>query len=254
MPRALARGYLLMRLYKKMIHQVFRKTGYDFLRYSPENFVQIRRIKTIRDGKIDVVVDVGASEGYYVRELRDSGYRGRAVSFEPLLESFSALMKNAVGDDRWICINAALGQFDGESEIFVSGHKTSSSLLPMTNVHLAAMPSSATVQKQKVKLYALDSFLGDIIHLSERIFLKLDVQGYETLVLAGATQTLNQVYAIELELSLKPLYQGAPDLHEMMNFLEALCFAPVSFNHVFSDPISDHLLQMDGIFVRNINQ
>jgi hypothetical protein len=87
-----------------------------------------------------------------------------------------------------------------------------------------------------------------MIQPEERVFLKVDVQGYELFVLQGALQALRQVRVVELELSFAPLYQGAPVFDEMMKYMEEHGFALVSLNHVFSDPKSDRLLQVDGIF------
>lgn len=54
-----------MSFFKKLAHQLFRKFGYDFLRYTPNNFVSLRRAKILRDRNIDLVLDIGANEGGY---------------------------------------------------------------------------------------------------------------------------------------------------------------------------------------------
>jgi len=41
-------------------------------------------IDFIEDREIDVVIDVGANVGQFGESLRDGGYRGRIVSFEPI--------------------------------------------------------------------------------------------------------------------------------------------------------------------------
>ena len=99
-------------------------------------------------------------------------------------------------------------------------------------------------------LRTLDSFLGSEIKHEERIYMKIDVQGFEMLVLKGAEKILNQVVALELELSLAQLYQGGPLFIDMLKYMEELGFMVVSLNHVFSDAKTDQLLQVDGIFKR----
>src|SRR5260370_31950475 len=50
---------------------------------------------------ISVVFDVGAHVGEYAMRLRELGYRGRIVSFEPQADAFTALARLATRDPRW---------------------------------------------------------------------------------------------------------------------------------------------------------
>jgi FkbM family methyltransferase len=235
---------------KNLIHKLFRTTGYDFQRYYPDNFSTLKRSNLIISENIDLLLDVGANAGDYVLALRDSGYQGRVVSFEPLSKPFSILEKRSSRDSNWDCINVALGIAEEDGEIFLSEHSTSSSLLPINDTHLNALPSSAVISKEKIKISPLDSFLGTVVKLQDRVYLKIDVQGYEMFALQGAVQLLNQVRALEIELSFVPLYQGAPVFNEIVTYLENLGFMLISLNHVFSDPDTDRLLQVDGLFIR----
>lgn len=235
---------------RHIVHSLFRMTGYDFLRYSKENFVSIRRAHILHTENINLVLDVGANEGAYGQEIRRSSYRGRILSFEPLAQAFETLQKQSRHDPLWECMNMALGEFDGETRINISGHQTSSSLLPISEHHIRAKPSSAYVGKETVKILRLDSLLNNGIFPKERIYLKVDVQGYERRVLQGAAQTLKQTRAVEIELSMAAMYEGSPMYYEMIDYLEGQEFGLVSIEKVFSDPQTGYMLQADGIFVR----
>ncbi len=235
---------------KDTIHRFSRKLGYDFRRYTPENFPALKRVKIIKSENINLALDIGASEGFYGIELRECGYTGRIISFEPLAQSYESLKIRSSKDKKWDCFNVALGDVNKEVEMSVSGRVTSSSLLPMTETHISAMPPSATISKERIVVRTLDLFLGSEIKPDERIYMKIDVQGFEMLVLKGAEKILNQVVAMELELSLAQLYQGGPLFIDMLNYMEDLGFMVVSLNHVFSDANTDQLLQVDGIFKR----
>ena len=69
-------------------------------------------------------------------------------------------------------------------------------------------------------------------------------------VLAGAAQTLPKVGAMEVELSVVPLYDGQVLYREMIDHLDGLGFDLGWVEPGFADPRSGQLLQMDGIFVR----
>ena len=44
---------------------------------------------------VDLVLDAGASDGGFAFELRDAGYKGRIISFEPLQKPYRSLLAKA---------------------------------------------------------------------------------------------------------------------------------------------------------------
>ena len=80
---------------------------------------------------VNCVIDVGAHEGEYAKRLREGGYEGRIVSFEPVPRAFAGLERAAAGDRAWHVHQLALGREDGVSTMnAVPG--TLSSLRPPT--------------------------------------------------------------------------------------------------------------------------
>lgn len=240
----------MMKQIKKILHKIFRLSGRDFLPYTYENFYSLRRLKIIDNENINVVLDVGAHNGAYGKNLREDGYSKRIISFEPLNEAFQFLKQKADSDMYWECQHLALGDSIGKTTINVSGHLTSSSILPITDRHVDASPSSGTITTQEINVATLDSLSEKIIKPEDKIFMKVDVQGYEKHVLNGAKNTLNQIHVIELELSFSKMYEGGPLFSEMLSFLDQLGFSLVAINQVFSDPATGHMLQADGVFIR----
>src|SRR5882672_4717902 len=59
--------------------------------------------------KIDCVLDVGAHVGQYGRFLRNIGYTGHIVSFEPVRANFARLERRSERDAKWTIHRLALG-------------------------------------------------------------------------------------------------------------------------------------------------
>ena len=237
---------------KQLSHKIFQYFGFDVIRYTKDNFISLKRKSIIQSRGINIVLDVGASEGHYALGLRRMGYRGRIISFEPLSSSFEILQRKMEADPLWSCKKLAIGAYDGEAEINVAGRITSSSLLPILPLHINTCPESAYISKEKVIVARIDSLVEKWIKPSDKLLLKADVQGYEKQVLQGAEKAMDYVWAVELELSFLPLYDGAHLAYEMLDYLKNMNFFPVSFNSVLIDPATDHLLQVDGLFVRRL--
>ena len=70
--------------FRRVVRKVFRNLG--FQRRIAPHFVDVMHAHDI-----DVVFDVGANDGDYGREIRDLGYEGLIVSFEPNPEAYDRL-------------------------------------------------------------------------------------------------------------------------------------------------------------------
>lgn len=239
----------LPRLLDEWIHSSLRKRGYVFMRQANPHYYLGRRMLLMRSYGISLVLDVGANSGQYAKRLRSLGYNGQIVSFEPMQKPFLELQASAEGDEKWACLQYGLGDSDTTTIIHVSENSVSSSILPMLSSHGFHAPRSRVVDNETIQLHRLDSFVEEHSWSDyEKIWLKIDVQGYEHKVLAGATAMLANVAAVQLELSLVPLYKGQLTIVPMLELLADAGFDPVAFEPGFEDKISGECLQVDGIF------
>lgn len=228
------------------IRRILRRFNIDLVRLKPATSIEHRRNLILKNLNIDLLLDVGANVGRYSQTVRQAGYKGQIVSFEPLLKEFATLSREAARDARWECLSYALGDTDSTTEIYVAGNSESSSLLQMLDTHVKNCPSSAYVGTEKVNVTRLDS-----IGYTGNIYLKIDTQGYEMKVLTGAYRTLPYIQAIELEMSLVPLYEGEILFREMYDYLDSMGFGLVSVYPGFSSPTTGYLLQFDAIFSKH---
>ena len=206
---------------------------------------------SLRQFKIDLVLDVGANTGQFASEIRQGGYTGKIVSFEPLSKAHSELLSSSAMDYMWEAHpRCALGDHNGEIEINIAGNSFSSSILPMLESHRSAAPESAYEGKERAPIKTLDAVAGQYLKDAQAPFLKIDTQGFEWLVLDGARDTLPQIKGILVELSLVPLYGGQHLWREVIDRLEAEGFTLWALTPGFSDQVSGRSLQVDGVFYR----
>jgi hypothetical protein len=96
----------------------------------------------------------------------------------------------------------------------------------------------------------LDTIFPDYYQEGDHILLKLNTQGFEKEVLAGAARSLDKVTGFQLEMSLIMMYEGEMLYSDMISFLKEKGFHLFSLENGFSDPKTGQLLQIDGIFFR----
>lgn len=199
------------------------------------------------------VLDVGANTGQYGALVRNCGYRGPIVSFEPLLAAYDELTQRAASDPCWtVADRGALGAAAGHATINVAGNSASSSLLDMNPVHASAAPHSAYVAMEQIKVYVLDDCIERYVGDKRCGLLKIDTQGYEMEVLRGAQRTLSdRIIAVQTELSLIELYRGQPLMLDVCDFMRKHGFSLHQIIPGFKDPASGRLLQLDGIFAKD---
>ncbi len=232
------------------LRKLLRRFGLDYVKSPIDHW---RRIAGMLDHfGITLLLDVGANTGQYVGYLRNAGWTGRVVSFEPVAGVHGVLAGNAAADPAWEVAPAmALGAEDGEAEITCSNESDMSSLLPLRDEILAVSPSTAAGGTERVNVRALDSLFDDYAGADDRVFLKIDTQGFERAVLDGARNSLPRIAGLQVELSLIPLYEGEALWRELVDRLEAAGFDLRFVLPGYYDRHLHRMLQIDGIFFRD---
>lgn len=238
---------------KKKVQAFLNKAGWELHRYRPSSDPWALLIDRIRNHRIDVVLDVGANTGQFARELREHDYSGQIISFEPLSSAHAILQRNAARDAAWtVAARGAIGSANGEVTINISKNSVSSSVLPMSRVLANSTPEASYVQTETTPLRTLDTAVQGLLKPENRVFLKIDTQGFESEVLTGADKTLLSTAIICVETSLVPLYQGQPLWRSIIERLEADGWILWDIRHAFSDSSTGQLLQADIVFCRHI--
>jgi len=230
-----------IRRWKVPIQRAVRQLGYELTALEMSEVDHLTRLIERLD--VDLLIDVGANQGQYATRFRQLGYDGDIVSFEPLDAAFSTLTRSAQHDARWQVRQLAIGSENGTATLHVSENSVSSSLLDVGEVHLAAAPSSNQTRDEEVTVTTLDDALAGTPFKSA--WLKIDTQGYESEVLAGATESLTRVSVLQCELSLVELYVGQPHYLDVLQRIESLGFRTVRVTPGFADPDTGDLLQFD---------
>ena len=230
-----------------MLHRV----GFELRRFSVEQSENARFISMLRTHNVNLIFDVGANAGQFGVLLREIGFDGKIVSFEPLSDARENLLNISKNDPLWqIALQTAIGEENGEIEIQIAGNSQSSSVLDMLDTHVRAAPDSKYIGKEKVALRTLDSIAPDYMDSNSIAFIKIDTQGYETQVMNGAKKLMSQIVGLQVEISLVPLYKGQCLFDEMLKKLKNDGFELWSISTVFSDPNTGQLLQVDATFFR----
>ena len=170
-----------------------------------------------------LVIDVGANIGQFSRAAIGVWPGAEIVAFEPLpgaAERLRATLRGAGHADRLEVHACALGAQDGTTEFFPPANSLSSSILAVAD-GVRQEPWARELEPVSVPLRRLDSVLGDR-ELARPSLLKLDVQGAELDVLAGAHTVLRQVDALVVETAFEPLYDGQapfPAVHDALGRL-----------------------------------
>lgn len=232
-----------------------RRFGIDIARY-PAGWSGHQLVQLMQAHHIDTVLDVGANSGEYGSLLRSSGYEGRIVSFEPLSAPGAELRRRAAADLGWTVLPYALGEESGTATINVAGNAgASSSLLPMLDRHAAAAPHARYVATETAPLKRLDELWLDLIEPGERVFLKMDVQGYEAHVLRGAGGFAKDLAGLQIEASFVPLYEGSLLFAETLELVQQeLDLTLMAVIPGFTDPRTGQMLQADLVLFREDGQ
>ena len=238
-------GFGLKRRSRELASQAFNLVIFpEFEQYHWPERAYAQRLLEILD--IDCVFDVGANRGQYAKWLRNLGFRGLIVSFEPNPTAFAELQRQA--GSNWICLPYALGGETGELPFNVMADDVFSSFLKPSGAEEYAAENTV-VATVAAPIKRLDDVLQQIEAEFERPFLKLDTQGFDLEVVRGAGESIAQFRGIVSEVSIKRLYAKAPTLEESR---AAIGQAGFELGGMFSvNPYKTlSLIEMNAYFVR----
>ncbi len=227
---------------RRAIRKAVRNTG--FRRQIAPTFVDV-----MRHCDINVVLDVGANDGDYGREIRDEGYTGRIVSFEPNPDAFVRLSRSIAKDPLWDAYQLGVGDKDGVLTLSVANDDVFSSFKSITKLGEASHHAKQA-RTEQVKVVRLDEFLAQNPDLLDRTYLKIDTQGYEMEVLQGAGDMLKKMAAVQAEIGLIKTYQGEIDWLDAIRWMRENDFelATAICNSALTDEAQAR--EFDFVFMR----
>lgn len=220
-------GVESMRALTRFARRGLRALGYEVVPFPPAESLAAHLLALFHQLGINCVFDIGAHVGEYGTFLREIGYRGHIISFEPVPLSFAVLEKQCSPDPKWRGQCLALGSRDGSLRINVT-HATefSSFLRPSRLSREEFAHRSDIVRVEEVEVRRLDSIFTECLQQipDPHVYLKTDTQGYDLEVLEGAGARLADVLALQLELSLLPVYLNVTGGFETLSRLNAMGF------------------------------
>jgi FkbM family methyltransferase len=234
-----------MKNIKLILKNTFPGLVYKYLIY--KNPSRKYKFELFKKHDINCILDVGANIGLYAHAIRHSGYYEEIISFEPLLDAFNKLEELSSKDQKWTAHNYGLGDFDGETQINISSDSVSSSLLDKTTEFDEMFPEMKNIKKESIKIRKLDTIYDDICS-NKNVFLKLDTQGFEKNIIDGGIKSIKKIKGIQLELSVKQLYDNEAIYVDMLKYMSSLGFELKAIEDGWYK--DNEIVQFDGIFFR----
>lgn len=194
---------------------------------------------------IDCVLDVGANQGQFGRQLRRIGYSGWIVSFEPNHADVEVLERHR--DPKWLVYELGLAQEDGERQLNIGEWSVLSSFRTSIKGRVERTVVVATRR--------LDGLLDEILSATgaRRLFLKVDTQGFDVEVIKGTGARIAEMRGLLSELSVTPIYKHMPHFVDALRLYEELGFRLHSLhivNRVGNDVGDKSVLEYDGLMLR----
>ena len=222
------------------------------LRYTETKDAFVHQKILLEERKTPIIFDVGAYIGSIALKYAELFPDATIYAFEPFAQSFEKLEKNIKGKEHMILTYPiALGENDTTGWLNVNAYTPTNSLLPSDAKASSYWGENLldTKNREKVDITTLDTFCRkkDIENID---ILKLDTQGTEYAVLAGAQELLSEkrIALIYMEIILVETYVGQKTLPEITDFLASFDYRLFNFyNPIISD--RGELNQIDAIFL-----
>ena len=196
------------------------------------------------------LIDIGASSGEFTETLSKVCPLREALLIEPIPKRCDQLKSRfAQRDFQIVC--GAVGDKEASLQMEVLKFDYSSSILPVlrSDPNVTSQVNLDVSETITTRLRPLDNICADAGMTGPVDLLKIDVQGSEHLVLEGARETLRRVRAIWMEVSFRPLYEGAARFEAIYDLCRKAGFRLSNLAEGFRGHDGE-LLQGDALFIR----
>jgi len=214
-----------------------RKKGYDIVKHKelPE---------WLALHGIDAVLDIGANDGRYATEIREAGWAGKIVSFEPQPAVFERLAQRMAGDPGWSGQQIGLGSQNTTLTLNAYDMDVLSSFLQKRDNDQEARQIEVPVKRP-------EDILDEVLGGCKRPFVKIDTQGFEMEIIRGFGSRVRDIVGWQIELSVVPLYEGQPTMDEVISSMRTSGFSLWRILPGLRDPATLQAYEFDGIFFRH---
>ncbi len=244
----------IQHLLKLKLRSAARTLGLEVGKFPGPDTLQGHLKELFRRTGINCVIDVGAHIGEYASEIREIGYQGRIVSFEPVQASYEVLVGKAKQQRDWIIHHCALGAEDGEQEINIYRGTVFNSFLASSNVGAERFGAQVELEaKERVRIRRLDRMFEDCVAgiAAPRVFLKMDTQGWDLKVLEGARGVLDRLVGIQSELAVRHCYEGMTTYTAALERYAALGFELTGMFSVAREADGLRVMELDCVMLRS---
>lgn len=233
-----------MSLFERFRQKVFRYLyGSDLKRMIDQNRVpdpevSLRRLKKLGFTPV-TIYDVGAYHGDFASMCIDIWPEAKVHMFEALPFKIAPLKKRFEGST--VVINeCVVGEVDGR-EIEFFADETASSVL-----------FSGSPDREKPKVTQISRRLDTYVGMGNSVpsLLKVDAQGYESYILRGCGQMLNDVDAILVECNFIEVYKDVLLGGDLIAYLRQYGFVIYDICEIHRRPLDKALFQIDFLFVK----
>jgi len=190
--------------------------GWDAVRRKPRSLSAYRLVAGVaRSGiKPRTVLDVGANVGQFSTAAARAWPAARIIAFEALPDLAEGL-EHQLAPGGHVVHAIALGDCDATTKFRRHRYAPSSSVLPSSAAALGRYDWAEEATEIEVPIRRLDTVVPDVDSLPGPVLLKLDVQGFERQVLAGAEHALGSIDALIVEQAFDEFYEGQPLFDEL---------------------------------------
>jgi FkbM family methyltransferase len=242
-------GHILSRLARSSLQHLLRKRGYELKRIgaAPRGFSNFLSYVKCRGLQPKTVFDIGVGHG---TPWLYEGFAGSKFVLIEALPAFQAdveTIAGRLGADHYM---VGLGRSEGRALLRVprSG-ATGASFLPRSP-ELTALRKMDGQAPEDYSVEVTRTTLDRLANYEPPFFLKLDVEGAELDVLAGATESLKRTEMVLMEVSIFPRHQAEASFPEIIRFMDDSGFALFDIVDLSQASVDGRLVYVDAAFAR----